>query len=152
MKEIYQASGGIPRLINIICDAALVTGYVEECQQIDDKLVKGVIDELEIDAIRGYPEPAAQKPAAKTVTPSISSQDKKELPYGENELYARYQFQLEWEKRLSEKQKELNAKQEELYQKLDQLIHLERELIVREEMIKKREMELGISVNTEAVR
>ena len=45
-NEIYHYSNGIPRLINIACDAALLSGYVEEAKTIDEYLVKEVINGL----------------------------------------------------------------------------------------------------------
>ena len=39
LKKIYAFSRGYPRLINIICDQALLTGYAEELQTIDHKIV-----------------------------------------------------------------------------------------------------------------
>lgn len=39
MDSIYKYSGGIPRSINILCDAALVYGYADECREIGPKLV-----------------------------------------------------------------------------------------------------------------
>ncbi len=44
--EVYSYSGGVPRLINIACDAALLAGYVEERKIIDGKAIKEVISEL----------------------------------------------------------------------------------------------------------
>lgn len=45
-EEVYTYSSGIPRLINIACDAALLAGYVEERKIIDEKIIKEVINEL----------------------------------------------------------------------------------------------------------
>ncbi|RMF95533.1 MAG: AAA family ATPase [Candidatus Schekmanbacteria bacterium] len=39
---IYELSGGIPRLINNICDLALLAGYEKGCEQIDTVLVNEV--------------------------------------------------------------------------------------------------------------
>ena len=39
LKKIHAFSRGYPRLINIICDQALLTGYAEELQTIDHKIV-----------------------------------------------------------------------------------------------------------------
>ena len=39
IKEIHIFSRGYPRLINIICDRALLTGYVKEQQEIDADIV-----------------------------------------------------------------------------------------------------------------
>ena len=40
VENIYLHSGGVPRVINLICDTALVYGYAEQIKQID----KSVID------------------------------------------------------------------------------------------------------------
>lgn len=44
---IHARSGGVPRIINVICDAALVFGYAEERRQIDRELIVEVVAELE---------------------------------------------------------------------------------------------------------
>ncbi len=44
--EIYSYSNGIPRVINTICDAALLAGYVEERKIIDGDVIKEVINDL----------------------------------------------------------------------------------------------------------
>jgi general secretion pathway protein A len=46
MKMIYAYSRGIPRLINVVADAALRLGYVEEKKVLDEKLLTEVIQEL----------------------------------------------------------------------------------------------------------
>ena len=42
-EMIAQASGGVPRTINILCDTALVYGFAAEAKQITTKLVQMVI-------------------------------------------------------------------------------------------------------------
>ena len=44
--ELSSFSKGYPRLINIICDRALLTGYVLGVKKIDGKIVKKCADEL----------------------------------------------------------------------------------------------------------
>ncbi len=44
---IHSRSRGVPRIINVICDAALVFGYAEERRQIDPALMTDVLMELE---------------------------------------------------------------------------------------------------------
>ena len=44
---VYQVSGGVPRVINVVCDATLVFGYAEERRAIDRGLLEEVIRELE---------------------------------------------------------------------------------------------------------
>ncbi len=43
---IYRFSGGIPRLINLICDFLLLSAFVEETRDIDLELVKDAVNEL----------------------------------------------------------------------------------------------------------
>lgn len=44
---IYEYSGGVPRLINTLCDRALVAGYAENRAQIEPDLVRRAIAGLE---------------------------------------------------------------------------------------------------------
>ena len=44
-KEIYMCSIGTPRLINTICDTALVYGYAEQAKVISPEIVKEVIED-----------------------------------------------------------------------------------------------------------
>ena len=48
IEEVYQFSGGIPRLINIICDHALLTGYARGSETIDELIIKECAQELRI--------------------------------------------------------------------------------------------------------
>ena len=48
IDEIYQFSNGTPRLINIICDRALLTGFVEEKVKVDEEIIRECAAELEI--------------------------------------------------------------------------------------------------------
>jgi len=44
---VYRHSGGIPRLINMLCDTALVYGYAEQANPISARIVADVIKERE---------------------------------------------------------------------------------------------------------
>ena len=48
---VHARSGGVPRLINVICDAVLLCGYAEESHQIDMPLVRSAIEELESSSV-----------------------------------------------------------------------------------------------------
>jgi len=43
IDAIYKRSRGIPRLVNILCDAALVHGYADELKTIDKKVIDEVV-------------------------------------------------------------------------------------------------------------
>ncbi len=47
IEEIYRFSGGIPRLINILCDKALLLGFVRETKLIDEDIIKHSVREIE---------------------------------------------------------------------------------------------------------
>ena len=47
LQALYQRSGGIPRLINIIADRSLLAAYAREKTQIDARLVNAAADEVQ---------------------------------------------------------------------------------------------------------
>lgn len=46
MPLLYEYTGGIPRLINALCDVSLICGYAEESSTVDNKIIKIAIKEL----------------------------------------------------------------------------------------------------------
>lgn len=46
MDEVQRLSGGVPRLINILCDRALLGGYVEERRTIDRRILRRAAREV----------------------------------------------------------------------------------------------------------
>jgi general secretion pathway protein A len=69
--SIFQKSGGIPRLINIFCDNALLNGYAEDRKRIDEK----TIDEIDCD-LNSYPSSSGQNHSNSTKTSSMSRKAK----------------------------------------------------------------------------
>ncbi|MGD8927297.1 MAG: AAA family ATPase [Thioalkalispiraceae bacterium] len=47
MPVLYKYTGGIPRLINALCDVALICGYAEDSNIVNEKILKIAIQELE---------------------------------------------------------------------------------------------------------
>ncbi|MDX1381287.1 MAG: AAA family ATPase, partial [Xanthomonadales bacterium] len=47
LKALFQRSGGVPRLINIIADRALVAAYARERTEVDAALVHAAADEVQ---------------------------------------------------------------------------------------------------------
>ena len=67
MQEIHEASGGIPRSINILCDNALLTGFAEQLGVIDENIVIDCVKEIEqpdLDAV-----PPDSKAIKRTIQP-----------------------------------------------------------------------------------
>jgi general secretion pathway protein A len=79
IDEIFAFSGGNPRLINIICDHALLTGYSADLSLIDADVIKECASELRLPAERKKKKkkkeklPAQPKREALTSLPSQSS-------------------------------------------------------------------------------
>jgi general secretion pathway protein A len=46
---VHRYSRGIPRIINLICEHALIVAYVEQVQQVTAAMVEGVAIELELE-------------------------------------------------------------------------------------------------------
>jgi putative secretion ATPase (PEP-CTERM system associated) len=57
---VHARSRGVPRIINVICDAALVFGYAEERRQIDLPLMREVLAELETTGVLPSPLTVAE--------------------------------------------------------------------------------------------
>jgi general secretion pathway protein A len=45
-REVYRLSGGVPRLVNVICDRALLGAYSRERRQVDKALVRRAAAEI----------------------------------------------------------------------------------------------------------
>ncbi|MCK4236542.1 MAG: XrtA-associated ATPase [Candidatus Krumholzibacteria bacterium] len=50
-EEIYHYTGGIPRLINILCDRVLLVGYVSNTRTINGRIIREGIRDLETQEI-----------------------------------------------------------------------------------------------------
>lgn len=77
---IHGRSRGVPRIINVICDAALVFGYAEERRQVDSALMREVMVELEATGVLPsttggvVPErEAAARPAAAATAAAVGA-------------------------------------------------------------------------------
>ncbi|OQW91435.1 MAG: hypothetical protein BWK79_16915 [Beggiatoa sp. IS2] len=46
IRQVYRYAGGIPRLINIICDRALLGGYVNRKNPVDARIVRKAVQEV----------------------------------------------------------------------------------------------------------
>lgn len=66
IDAIYRLSGGIPRLINILADRALLGAYVEEKRQVDQHIVRKAAREVlpEYQITHSEPRQAKRRPPA----------------------------------------------------------------------------------------
>ena len=49
LELVHRYSSGIPRVINLLCEHALIVAYVEQVQQVNAAIVEGVAVELELE-------------------------------------------------------------------------------------------------------
>ena len=47
LAEIYAVTGGVPRMVNILCDGALLLGFAREKQMLDRDVIREVATDLE---------------------------------------------------------------------------------------------------------
>jgi type II secretory pathway predicted ATPase ExeA len=48
LESVYSYSGGIPRIVNVLCDNALLTGYALGKKEIDTGIIREVAEDLNI--------------------------------------------------------------------------------------------------------
>ncbi len=49
MQAIHRASRGIPRIINLICEHALIAGYADQLEQIPASVIAGIARDLDLE-------------------------------------------------------------------------------------------------------
>jgi hypothetical protein len=81
---IHARSRGVPRIINVICDAALVFGYAEERHTFDAATVREVLQELETTGVLpalSAPIPAASPAPTHAAAPAAAERPHAERPF-----------------------------------------------------------------------
>ena len=58
--ELFEASGGVPRRINQICNRLMMLGAVDQRNRIDGAMLSSVLEELELDGTLQLPKQAPQ--------------------------------------------------------------------------------------------
>jgi hypothetical protein len=65
LDTVYQASKGIPRLINKVCDFVMLTSFTEQTREVDAAMVHDIVQELELEqqhvVVRSEPAAAAKR-------------------------------------------------------------------------------------------
>ena len=79
LDAVYQASGGTPRLVNLICDRALQHGYERRASSIDAESVRNAIDVLDPPKAPSEPvavveQPASERPGERLSAPTEESE------------------------------------------------------------------------------
>jgi len=121
IAAIYRASRGIPRMINLLCDSALVYGFADEAVQIDHRIIEVVINELGIIGL--YDKSAYEKAQHPVSKPYDGDGFLRRLEKIEGGLR---KLQLQVKSQNVEIKKQTNAYKKALVVKAKQLIKSER--------------------------
>ncbi|NOY52568.1 MAG: AAA family ATPase [Deltaproteobacteria bacterium] len=145
LKLIYDYAGGIPRLINVISDAALRLGYVEGTKRLDEKLLHSVMEELQ-EIGDGAPRAATQP---RQVMTTVLDQNAVELNRKFQDLYNRMQsvYAGKGEESLLLYEQLLNVEKEQDPKKQATLKAREEMLFSREQEIHRKLLEVSTRLN-----
>jgi hypothetical protein len=71
---VYRYSGGIPRVINLLCEHALITAFAEEQRPVLAETIRAVAQEFELDKAPGLgvPPPTETKRPTQAVDSLLS--------------------------------------------------------------------------------
>lgn len=84
IQVVYQYSKGIPRIINLICEHAMISAYVEQIKPIPSRIVESVCRELDLDtqpfvlspmAYSGMPAETVSSAMTSTINPGVGAAD-----------------------------------------------------------------------------
>ena len=88
-SRIYRYTGGVPRLINTLCDTALLCAFADNVDTIGDKEISTAIDELQwsdynsrtdrLQILRGYGAASGGPPVAKLMV-AHQDEEAREIP------------------------------------------------------------------------
>jgi len=54
VREVYQHTGGVPRLVNVVCDNCLLLSFVREANEVTPNMVRRVVDDM-VPSFEGSP-------------------------------------------------------------------------------------------------
>lgn len=79
IEALHQYSRGIPRLINILCDVALVYGYADDQKVIDDAIIHSVVEARQIGGILTKEEQQGAEQPAESTASAVKSKNLEEV-------------------------------------------------------------------------
>ena len=66
LETLYAHSGGIPRVINVLADNALLTGYALGKKQLDDSIIREIAEDLSLSRIAPVLQPLREAPVLRS--------------------------------------------------------------------------------------
>ncbi len=123
MEIIHQASGGIPRSINLYCDSALVYGFADELSIIDKHIVEQVIQDKGDMVQTGTGGDSASSNPSPIMGKAVDQHVVERMANLENDV-RKLQIQMDWY--VSEMEKKANTYKDDLVLRFKELLHQER--------------------------
>jgi general secretion pathway protein A len=68
LETVHLYSLGIPRVINLLCEHSLITGYANQKRPIDPEIIEGVAREFQLDQVEPIAPPGSLQPGADLYT------------------------------------------------------------------------------------
>ena len=131
LDEIHKATGGVPRRINVLCDAVLLAGFVDERTEFDGEAVRAVVQDLHEDASGGA---RPDKPSARAADGALERLALLEAQIGL--LSARFDDEIQETRRLFlAGKKDTEIFQLELLAKMERLHAMEMRVSAREAVL-----------------
>ncbi|MFC1877594.1 AAA family ATPase [Thermodesulfobacteriota bacterium] len=87
VREVFRFSNGYPRLTNIICDRALVTGFISESKKIGPKIIKECARELKLQSQKSRLKRKKSQDKTAPATDQLKSASLSRNPLIEKVLY-----------------------------------------------------------------
>lgn len=142
LEVVYHYSRGVPRLINVICDALLLYGFVEEKTQPDEGMIREVVNDLLHDGTLKDPEKIVREREGETDPPERVKRRLSALREKVRILEKQQQVFEKTLKGLISNNRYLEEKSSQLLDRFEELHRREAELILQQERLKQRETEL----------
>jgi general secretion pathway protein A len=120
VKAVYRHSRGIPRMINVLCDTALVYGYADDMKIIGRRVIEDVVKARKIGTERADVNDARSEKAILSPSPNTSSEAP---PFPEN-----------WKRRLQSLENRVRLL-EDLISNMDRVVKLWTENMGRRDRI-----------------
>jgi general secretion pathway protein A len=123
VELIYQASGGIPRTINLLCDSSLVYGFADEMDRVDRHIVEQVLQDkgdIGLSSTSRAQSPVHPEGSAPAALDKVSLT---RLENAENDI-RKLKIQVDWH--IGEMEKRAESYKDELVLKFKELLFQER--------------------------
>ena len=135
---IHARSRGVPRIVNVICDAALVFGFAEDRRTVDLALVEEVLGELEATGVLPPPGATNMTESAPAPTPDLAGVGPAAVPAGSSQRLHEDRIAGPLQQDLSRRSAELDRREQAVRQRERELAQQRRILAEEYRLLRSR--------------